>query len=621
MSDDENVQTITVGKLSKSGEYIIPIYQRNYAWGTTEVDALIDDIWDSADKESKHYYIGSLVVSERSDGKYEVVDGQQRLTTLKILLAALESSENISLEFESRPLATQALERLGSDDGMATIKSAYQDCLKRLKQLEDKEKFKNYLNNKVTIIQTILPEDTDLNHYFEIMNNRGEQLEKHEVLKARFMESLTDKDAQSAFAKVWDMCSQMDGYVVKHFSSNERKTLFGENLDKCPEGFDAIKKALVPANQSDGDSSEDTSKQDQESGDKKLLDALLEAALSKPIDEGKGKEEYEEPYSSIIKFPNFLLHVLRLIKKEEQPLPALDDKQLLPVFFKDAAQKELYVDAKCFAHALLKCRFLFDRYVIKSHSKGRWTLRSFGYYEDKNKKRTLTENNTFQNHNKDNVMIQAMFHVSYPTQNYKYWLDGLLSFLYGEPEVKDDSLLTYMEALSDRFFFGRFGREEKNYDDILKSSGLLYPEIDKNKLDQGTDVHNFVFNRLDYLLWKEANKDQLSGESIKKINADKFHFTFRSSVEHFYPQNPNNDDDKLEDETLNNFGNLCLISASKNSKLSNYMPKAKQEHYQKGSAIESLKQQLMMLSADDWNEDKIIEHGKNMINLLNGKEV
>ena len=64
-------------------KYIIPLYQRAFAWSEKEIDQLIDDINDF---EADHYYLGSLVVNLNKDGVYEVIDGQQRLTTLFLLL-------------------------------------------------------------------------------------------------------------------------------------------------------------------------------------------------------------------------------------------------------------------------------------------------------------------------------------------------------------------------------------------------------------------------------------------------------------------------------------------------------------------------------------------------------
>lgn len=67
-------------------EYVIPLYQRAYAWEDRQLVQLIEDIQD-VDEEAS-YYIGSLIVSKQS-GRYEVVDGQQRLTSLFLLLNCL----------------------------------------------------------------------------------------------------------------------------------------------------------------------------------------------------------------------------------------------------------------------------------------------------------------------------------------------------------------------------------------------------------------------------------------------------------------------------------------------------------------------------------------------------
>ena len=72
-------------------KYEIPIYQRNYAWEKEEITALIQDIYDAYKKDpQKCYYVGTLVSFYRGDNVYEVIDGQQRLTTVRILLAVFD---------------------------------------------------------------------------------------------------------------------------------------------------------------------------------------------------------------------------------------------------------------------------------------------------------------------------------------------------------------------------------------------------------------------------------------------------------------------------------------------------------------------------------------------------
>jgi len=72
--------------------------------------------------------------------------------------------------------------------------------------------------------------------------------------------------------------------------------------------------------------------------------------------------------------------------------------------------------------------------------------------------------------------------------------------------------------------------------------------------------------------------------------------------------------DHLEPEHLNAFGNLCLISHSKNSRLSNFMPEAKKDYYQ-NNTLDSIKQNIMM-GYNNWTPDEIEEHGEEMKTVL-----
>ena len=85
---------------------------------------------------------------------------------------------------------------------------AKQDCL---------SDFIEYIKKKVVFICVETPLDTDVASYFEIMNNRGEQLQKHEILKSLMMSSIKNKDKQKLFSKIWTACSQMDVPIQKLF--------------------------------------------------------------------------------------------------------------------------------------------------------------------------------------------------------------------------------------------------------------------------------------------------------------------------------------------------------------------------------------------------------------------
>ena len=82
----------------KDHPFVIPEYQRPYAWGYDEVQTLFDDLWDFTTREgggtegSSTYFLGTMVSYENEDGEQEIIDGQQRITSLFLLLRAIYTS-------------------------------------------------------------------------------------------------------------------------------------------------------------------------------------------------------------------------------------------------------------------------------------------------------------------------------------------------------------------------------------------------------------------------------------------------------------------------------------------------------------------------------------------------
>ena len=161
-------------------------------------------------------------------------------------------SELIShLDFDSRERSTKSLKSLVNGekgDAVNNITQAYDIIHKFLskKSEVDKQQFVNYLMNSVKILRVEVPEDTDLNHYFEIMNSRGEQLEKHEILKSRLLELLKDdKPAYQLFANIWEACANMERYVQYGFNNNIRQQIFGNDWNRLSaQNFDDLTQCL-----------------------------------------------------------------------------------------------------------------------------------------------------------------------------------------------------------------------------------------------------------------------------------------------------------------------------------------------------------------------------------------
>lgn len=599
-----------------TGNYKIPIYQRAYAWSNSEIETLVDDIYDyySLDK-NQNYYIGSLVVHKDHEDKENVIDGQQRLTTLSLLICYLKNESdykdlvqdiNVNLEFESRKRSTDIFKYLKRNyekviDESNELVDGYRILKKKLKSGKYDEGYFQYLIENVILIKNNLPKDTDLNHYFEIMNNRGEQLEKHEIVKAHLIGKLdvSDEIGRKVISEVWNACQKLDKYVQIGFKPVIRGKIFGREWDEfIPKDYSSMKRMF---------------EEDNENGSSFLGSITIDKIIQLG-DSDKGKSEKSQTddddtgrYHSIINFPNFLLHVLKLFKddsfdwRNESKGISLDDKKLINQFKTNIKTVE---DVESFIYMLLKTRYVFDNYVIKTdhmndatEDNSNWSLHKPYLVKSKSGNK-LSPRNTFEDKNTQEIVvkIESMFQVTDPRQIYKSFLFGILRILNtwidskGEKQLVDQ-LITFAK---ERF-------------KVLTE--------DEEAYDSGVNTPNYIFNFLDFALWY-----QQKFESKKHgIKANEFEFKYRNSVEHFYPQNPNQAENhkRLDNKYLNNFGNLCIMARRHNSLRSNLMPLAKIKEF--SSTSQSLKFEIMENITDvngNWNETEIIKHGNEMKKLL-----
>ena len=655
----EYVKTLTISDLfddENKCKYIIPIYQRNYAWGDDEISSLLQDIKNACEKnkeQDKNYYIGSLVVYRRENGDFEVIDGQQRLTTLTLIMHQLGKLSFRNVSFEHRDESEQALSNLNSEKLPSNFSQALEIINKGIHEWGDnKTNIAKFLLEKVEIIRTEVPEGTDLNHYFEIMNTRGEQLEKHEVLKARLMDILPENE-QSLFAKIWDACSDMSRYAVMGFDPTIREVIFSDKWSEKPKCFIKIIQDIKEYNK-------EIEKKNKEENKKlsiinmqgnvdgiKILD-LINGSKNSGVNKNDFADKYDGSFTPVIDFPNFLMHVLRIyLEVTDQcgdftKIVPLDEKYLLNSFEEKIKDDEA---VRNFIYVLLICRYLFDCYVIKSNAIrtgeenwSLWAIRLNGssyYYKNTFGNNTESKNDEeLDNYDgtKIVVMLLSMFHVSNPSRIYKNWLYAVLRWLFkNKDNITPGNYVDFLEDLCDKFYFGNNCQGKDITEIILEKLEFELNSGDKKDWDDGVNVPNFVFNRLDYQLWRffheqeQEQKVEILSENDKWLTIKnkeaiwkKFRFTFRSSVEHHYPQHPSEEHglEKLDQKTLDNFGNLYLLSQSKNSRLSNLTPKAKCSYYEKNENYDSLKQAIMM-SYDKWEEKEIKEHGEDMLKILN----
>lgn len=210
---DENL-TKTVAELLKENFYI-PAYQRGYRWTEYEVKALLDDIYefDAGTKENPlRYCLQPLIVQKDQEGRYEVVDGQQRLTTIYIFLKIFykykqetkhDTEQKLyTLEYATRLGSQNFLKDLSKYDGIVDKKNidyyhitkAYNTIIKWIDDKveqgpeTDKESFKDKMYNKIVdntfFIWYEVPENENAVELFNRVNVGKISLSNAELIKA-----------------------------------------------------------------------------------------------------------------------------------------------------------------------------------------------------------------------------------------------------------------------------------------------------------------------------------------------------------------------------------------------------------------------------------------------------
>lgn len=653
MNRIKDVDVLCVEKIFKD-KYIIPLYQRNFAWGEEQISRLLQDIYESMCSADEHFYIGSLVVLQRGNGEFEVIDGQQRLTMLSILSSILNIGIHLSLRYDSRPEVEEFFRIL--DSGMVpknrkdSSVSHFFDVIDivwstqldvenseaiTLRNDSIKNKMTDFIKHHVCLVREIMPDDTDVAAYFEIMNNRGEQLQEHEIIKGLLLSKLHEEggDAYSMVcSKIWDACSQMETRIQKLFSPSTRKILFGLDCDSLglsgasdDENYGKQNKTLLD------------SLKVQSNVDSLNLEEIINSHIriedETELSEGDEKDPKEE---SIIDFPNFLMHVFRLYynqsylsgfqnKNESKDIP-LSDKYLLKVY--NVIKQD--IEPLGFFMRLLYCRVIFDRYIIKSNitvddDKREWVLlKPYIYFDEKRETESLRFKESFGGKEQE-AIIRAIscLQVSFRTKPYKSFLQSILEwFIHDGPQIEANKYLIKLHNL----MLNEFNRTSSNYIGIK--------EFDEKR--QGTNVPHYLFNFTDYLYWlmKKNNTpidwSDTDSEVLQSLNNEidlirkmNFRFLNRNSIEHHYPQKrqEEHNNEGVSDFYLNCLGNLVLISKSANSRLSDRNPIDKAALYSERTDLPPTRQIIYNITKNrGWGKEEISAHLKCVETILVHRE-
>ena len=730
---------LTIEQIQKKF-FEIPTYQRLYEWESIHIETLLDDM-KKAWNESKQYFIGNITTSIDKDdsNKFVLIDGQQRFTTLWFIGFYFASREyewekemtkmvwqNFILQNDKLRIAMpirdneeKALKELAMkihtikpnengeinlyaylpSDIHQKIISAF-ECIEKwfnarfgkhingkleidLKQLKC---FSLFIYIRVCFVFVELAPKTDLNRFFVRMNNRGKQLEKHEILKARMLGEIrkkydengklikdTNDEIWQKYAKIWDLCSDMNKYIFQ--SASDRNVFEKENKN----------------------------------------------------------DDTPDKVESIIDFPTFLLHCYKLWvakKCSENEIPkeiTITKDNLLEIMWDNQANKgknkevipdecifnnkndtngQAKANCKEFIESMLRYRVLFDYFVIKDDVRAR----SSNNYKIMRLSESKDNYNLPENSKKggltsgvlhDLVMIQNYLRVARQgdRQNYHHWLTPFLAYL----DTQKDKILVFEKSVLDLDFAKwktekdgnktaecedkttliakRFSEsnDENLQNDLISYLSKLDTALSKeqlgtngenklllianeaiqatiqtktlndinwnfksiadewkqyttkdnykkwNFLNNGTGTPHYWFYRLEYYLWKNgvANEKNLKikDKNFSEIRKN-FYFRNLGSIEHFQPQSEPDEKWWLNNKSeMDTFGNLALISRSLNSSLGKQNLDKKEIDIAKEGNSESLKLVLMCClknnnNAENGANSKAQEHQNQMIDIL-----
>lgn len=572
----------------------IPLYQRPYTWGEKQVKQLMDDLFDSFDKSKDNpqpYFIGIMNVSQTDydDSTFDLIDGQQRLTTLSVIALVMKYYENLDDEIKSqwsdfcgridfygrvedKAFLSDGTEQENLNSKLIEARDVIKTFCKKKKEEKitsgDKtiSDFSKYVFEHTSFFLSEIPKDYTIiekNKQFIRMNNRGKQLELTDVLKVKLVNVLEEDNANDQindFLDEWNKISQMH---------------CGENIND-------------------------------EKKEERTINEILNANLDEKIKEPSPNDIY---YESILSFDEFLLIAL----ERSGYNVSYDKSKILSSFgFEDNnicmwnSEKVLSFRKKL----SIQYDLLVEYFIRKDKTDNfKWQFEEQENNSNKESRETTQWKNLKQ--------FQSYLYVSREPHE---WMKEAFDWLENAEKVTAESFLQELKKNDNNK--GMALLLCSNYQSIKEFipayfNTTYYPHINR-----------YWFWRLDYYLW-ENRSTHFKDINQRKV-ADNYVFSSNRSVEHVAPQTPkHNKSDEIEwkgteeDKHLRDcFGNLCMISGSQNSSLSNEAYGVKREIVKsfvdgnKNGTIESLKLLKIFAEYNQWKKTSIPEHGNAMLEIL-----
>lgn len=205
----------------------IPVYQRPYVWKEEQLDQLVSDLEAFYANRIKNadlpmYYLGSIILHQNGT-ELNIIDGQQRITTLAIVQAILDPTQALDIEY-SNPTTIQNIQT-----NYSYLKN------KSLKKID---------LTQINVTLIITKREDEAYTFFETQNTGGVRLGGVDIIKAYHLRAFEDEKSRSKFALVWEKQKQLKK-VVKYLLKARRWSLIDWIPTPKKNDAEGYKKAII----------------------------------------------------------------------------------------------------------------------------------------------------------------------------------------------------------------------------------------------------------------------------------------------------------------------------------------------------------------------------------------
>lgn len=559
----------------------IPNYQRQYVWGVDNVDKLLEDIKDHCERnknkgeneDKEEYFLGSLVLLKKPSPdikEFEVLDGQQRLTTLLLLLCVIRDLSNDDKAYKRHKYIK---EESNPDEGI-------NDEKKRItfKIRDANDKFDNFCNEYI----------------FDFKEDRASREGKYEKISDyENSNNISIKNMYNALKRIKEFLCELkksdetilDKYVQTLLNDVILIYVSAENFDDAFRMFNTLNSSGVPLSHSD------------------ILKSINLGAIDK-----KEQDKYAETWEEIersFEYPNefnVFLSYLRdiLIRNKAQ-------KSLLKEFTEIIYEKELLKKGIDTINFIEEYHKIYEKIILLKDLEEKY----FDSHDN--------EANDYRN-------LINILKCAFPSNDWippllmyfkKFKYEGLLKFLKKlEANAISDVICREFPTKRKEKFFKIMNLIHKNDkpSDVLSNDNCLAnsnKEMAKKIIEEGTIYKK---NYAKYILLKYEYLNQDNSTTISNYS--------NLQIEHVLPQNPSKDSDWLknfnEDERnkwTHNIANLILINKGKNNRLGNLDFSKKKEELKEKDIFKGSQE---ILAEDEWKPDTLEKRNKKMCEKLFG---